>query len=686
MKICRYLAAAVALAALGVRAGDEFRLYNVVPMYIGHEAEQAAKALEYVEKTGEPLVLYSLSLHPEGKPAQARADRYIESYRAFAKALEGTKAKPGVLVQSILGHWPRSGGVSENWTRTIDQDGKPVRFCPLDEDFGKYIDHVFGELAKTKPAFIMLDDDVRAFSHGCECFCEKHVELYNTVCQSKHTSESLREAIAESKFGDRIYDVFFFVQRRTMEYAVVGRIRHAIDTESKGVPVGVCVAGEEHYFCEPYARIAAAVDRTPVLRASTGCYCEGLGADSFLPSYFRIQAFAARYGGRGIDLLDEADTCPHNLWSKGARSFYTHLAAAAFNGYRGAKTWYVNSLRSDGTEVPHGYLDMLVRHRGQLDAIAHAVTNTTYRGVAMPAFVRPQKWHLFHDHEEFFCEGKATEKIAVPFGVPVCTAFDLDNATNYVFILDNAAEVSRMNDLELDALFSGNVMVFRDAAIAITDRGRSELTGVTAAMRQFSFSREYDKVQKTSLRYRPETSGSALFELLKTAKVKPEVLSEFVTRSADGTNDTVVAPATTYFKNRLGGRVITAAYHGAMPPLQQYSTARKRWFVNCLDRLSGSPGVVCGNEQSVLLTERVSEDGTTYLFVVNLGTDPLESLKLRLPANSAFERMDDRGGWEKLKSGREGDYAVLPITIGFYDFTVLRVRQTVDRNLLKIIQ
>ena len=61
-----------------------FRLYNIVPMYLGHEAEQAARCVDMYERTGEGLALYSLALHPEGRPA--KADRYIASYRAFAKS------------------------------------------------------------------------------------------------------------------------------------------------------------------------------------------------------------------------------------------------------------------------------------------------------------------------------------------------------------------------------------------------------------------------------------------------------------------------------------------------------------------------------------------------------------------------------------------------------------------------
>ena len=101
------LAAVVVLATAGASfadSGSGYRLYNVVPMYLGHETEQAARCVEMFERTGEDTALYSLTLHPEGRPATDKVDKYVASYRAFAAALKGTKVKPGILVQAILGH------------------------------------------------------------------------------------------------------------------------------------------------------------------------------------------------------------------------------------------------------------------------------------------------------------------------------------------------------------------------------------------------------------------------------------------------------------------------------------------------------------------------------------------------------------------------------------------------------
>ena len=101
-------------------AQEPFRFYNIVPCNPGREELQAKDAVELEKRTWIHIALYCLSLHPEGFPASKKADFLIGSYRKFSRALQGSKVKPGVLIQSILGHWPRVDKEEEKWTRTVD--------------------------------------------------------------------------------------------------------------------------------------------------------------------------------------------------------------------------------------------------------------------------------------------------------------------------------------------------------------------------------------------------------------------------------------------------------------------------------------------------------------------------------------------------------------------------------------
>ena len=666
------IASAFLLSGAAAFAGEGYRLYNIVPMYIGHEAEQAAKCVEMYERTGVDLALYSLTLHPEGRPASAKVDRYVASYRAFAQALKGAKVRPAILVQAILGHWPRTDKDVEPWERTVDQDGKAVRFCPRDPGFAAYIDETFRKLAAEKPAFILTDDDVRAYSHGAECFCALHVKIFNARHGTDHTSGSLRAAVAAAKPGEAVYDDFLAMQREMMREDVVGRIRRAIDAVDPTIPAGICVAGEEHYLCAPLARAIAAKGQVPVLRCSTGNYCERMSAASFPPTYGRMLGFTAYYGDSGIRLLDEADTCPQNLWSKGARSLMTHLVASCFTGMAGAKTWYVNAIRADGTPVTRRYTDELARKRGYLDALACAVAGSRMTGLAVPCFTNHPNWHAVRNHGEFLVERDTVlEAAAVPFGVPVCASNDFGDR-RLVFALSTAQEVARLGDADVRTLLSGRVLLLRDAALALAKRGYSDLTGFSvevsprtedgAEMPPLTFNAERDNATGAMMGYSLASVGNVRIRINDGA----ERLSDFVFRPYAGASEIeTVAPATIVFRNRLGGVVLTTAYHVGMFSLHRYSAARKRWFVRLVDRLSGTRRpLVCENDQDVLVSVREKPDGTRLVLAVNLGTDPIEDLRLRLPAGAFYETLSCDGTWRPVKG---------PLALGFYEAAVFCV-------------
>ena len=74
--------------------GSNFTLYNIVPFSPGFEEQAAADCREYKDRTGCDLVLYSLTLHPEGRPAMEKVERYVASYRRLKRELFGSSVRP----------------------------------------------------------------------------------------------------------------------------------------------------------------------------------------------------------------------------------------------------------------------------------------------------------------------------------------------------------------------------------------------------------------------------------------------------------------------------------------------------------------------------------------------------------------------------------------------------------------
>ena len=666
-----------ALAACGlfclVCPASAFEAYNIVPMWIGHEDRQASNAVDLASRTDVRLSLYSLSLHPEGRPAQAKADRLVDSYRAYARALRGTDVKAGVLVQSILGHWPRNDKEIEPWTRTVDQDGRPVRFCPLDPGFGAYIDRVFTDLARERPAFIMTDDDIRAYSHGCECFCERHVALFNARRGTAYDADALRAAVDSGGPGDPDYDAFMAMQREMVEDGVIGRIRRAIDSVDPSIPAGVCIGGEEHFFAEALARKIAAKGQRPVMRCATGSYFERMTAARFPSSALRQLAFAEAFRGSGIDLLDEADTCPHNLWSKSGRAFFTHLVSAAFAGYAGAKTWYVNAEKPGGLAVARQYADELERGGRLLSELGTSVSGSSFCGLMAPCFTRPKNWHATRNHAEFFVDGTGCSDgtsfvdMTTAFGIPTGVSREF-GSPDTVFALTSREEAERLDDVELERIMRGSVIVFRNAALALTERGRADLIGAAVRASADKYTSELER--STGIRMRATSSLSGPVRL--TPENGAETISEFVFAVA-GSDETVVSPASVFFVNRLGGRVVTAAYSPDSHYLLRFNEARKRWLVGCVDRLSGrnAPTVV-GNDQDVFLMERKAAD-TRYVLAVNMNSEPIRRLSVRLGDGRSVWCLDSAGAWRPVEFVRRGVFAELDVPVGFYEAAVLKI-------------
>ena len=313
-------------------APDRFTVLNIAPFSPGSEDLLAKEMVEYRDRTGGDVVLYSLTLHPEGFPAMRKAEYLVESYRKLRRALEGSGIRLGVLVQSILGHWPRVDKDEESWTRSITLEGKQKRFCPIDPGCRAYVHDVARMLAQEKPCFILLDDDVHASgTFGVECFCERHVEMFNKANGTSHTAESLRAAVKGCKPGDAVCIAFQKMQRMFVN-DLVDVFRAAVDEVDPGIPSGACMPYREHRFAGVTAQRAAARGQEPVLRIDNSLYGQRTLVN-FAGNLAYTMAIGDWWRRRGVPhLLDESDTWPHNRWSMSASLLAMKLQAAAFCG------------------------------------------------------------------------------------------------------------------------------------------------------------------------------------------------------------------------------------------------------------------------------------------------------------------------------------------------------------------
>ena len=647
-----------------------FLAFNILPYSPGREQELAENAVDYFKQTGNDLVLYCMTLHPEGYPAMSKAERMIESYRLFKAELAGTGVQLGVLIQSILGHWPRVDKDEEPWTRSSNIDGKFTRYCTLDPNFRKYIFDVAAMLAREKPVFILGDDDIRSFALAApECFCERHTAKFNAMTGNNFTPDEYRRAVKESVVGDKVFTAWETL-RQAISMDTVTLIREGIDSVDPTIPAGTCMPGWKIRHCRNSAKAIASKSQPYVMRIANALYFEN-SAKVFPSVMVEAMALTDYHKDEIPFLLDESDSCPHHLFSKSSKGMHTKLYASIFIGLRGAKLWYVNT-RKFGYPLHKNYTKVLGKYHKSYDFLAGVIPQTRMTGVVVPASRYFPKWHSGHPElaREYFTEEPTIgSKFLGYAGIPFQCTFDLDR--DEVYTLAGEKNVSRFTDDDLRKLLSGKLYVDGPAAAALCERGFEKQLGVKAEMVDFRFNREVN-VQTHACYGISKAAGVPKLTLLDD---KAEVMTELGYGAYAGAEIERVAPATVFYRNELGGFVCTSAFHQDIP-YAQYNEARNRWYLEIFDKLNGKMlPVVCTEQQEVMTMTRDFADGNKLLYITNLNFDDLESIKLRfaeIPVSIC--RLTPAGSWEKTPFTVNGNEVTLQWHLACYDVAVFNIQ------------
>lgn len=627
--------------------------YNIAPYSPGDEKALADEMREYVARTGYSKVLYCLSFHLEGRPAMAKTHRLMESYRALKRELDGSEVELGVLLQSTLGHWPRVDKDVEPWQRTVNLDGEEVRFCPADPRFQAFMRETVRLVAAESPSLVMTDDDVRAFSHRPECFCPLHTAEFNRLTGRCATPEEYRLAVAGGKDAEATR-AFAAIQ----EGMVVGfarLVRRAIDEVDPSIPTAACMPGAEPFRAARTACALAGKGHVPILRLCNGQYSEFDPSACDLPRLVHwTQELYARNHDTVANLLDEADTFPHNLWSKSARSYHAKLSTSLFAGLVGAKLWYVNAHKR-GLPVSRKYTDIMAEHRGWYDALVEVARESRAEGVRIPMEIGGEGW---------------PRRIFGSYGVPFLVEADL--STDGIYALSGSAALDRLTDDDVRRILSHRVLLDGTAAERLSQRGFSSLIGVEAKRdASVKFTQE-----STPWGFDCGLSATDDVPILRPLPGARE-LTTLVFCTYNGAPAERVAPGATVFDNACGGRVVCGSWHDRVSGFKIYSESRRNWLWRLLEALDAEALPVTGDDDQPLLCQcRRAADGALLVEAVNLCYDSLEGLHLRLSrVPDAAQVMAPDGTWRPVaftKTTRPGVWR-LDVTLDMMQVAVVRL-------------
>ncbi|MBR4662974.1 MAG: hypothetical protein IKO93_03780 [Lentisphaeria bacterium] len=640
---------------------------NVVPFFPAKVDYMVSEAKRLAKEVGLINPAYSMTLQPEGDEPLKKIRYFAEKFGELRKKLEGTSVRPGILIQSIMGHgWNGQTICGKNWHYTININGKTTyRMCPEEPEFLQYVREIFLALTPHRPAFFLTDDDLRLINnstHGLECFCPLHMKLFNARSKRKFQPDELREYLMQAPSGDPVATLFDTIRQGSL-LKLARLIRSSIDEAGgEDIPCGSCAGGREYMLMERFCKTLAGKN-PPFLRIHNALYLEQRTLD--FPMRMRHTNLMKKAAGDIPVLLDEADTCPHNRFSKSSMGMHTHITGGILNGLSGAKLWITNMAEPEASESAR-YERIIAQHRGFYDALLNLCDGIDWLG---PRTVIPPKeygWRPAH-LSPYYLEWEDWQELYLNrFGIPGSYGdFDPKRVT-----LLCGSQARAMSKAELKRVLSGKVLIDGNAAFAIQEKGLGKLIGATPTHKEFRFACEIDQELGRTMPFQNDFSAPFF------TRIKGKVLSELFYRPFRSSPEmTPVATGSIYFENEFGGKNIVTAVAMRNIIYNMLKPVRKLWLLTLLKRLD--PALLpayCSINQDTYFRCGITRNQEQIGAIINLSFDTLENPEIifRKKPKKIFI-LNGNGAWKELKFSSKKDTITLDLTLGTYENMILKI-------------
>lgn len=617
---------------------------SIIPNFAGSESYLAELIRERHAKTGIEYYAMSYPLHPQGNDLYEKVKVQKASFRKLKELLKDEKGiNLGILFQSTVGHggvWNLTPQCSIEADHILKADGSfdPCR-CPLDDRFLEYIRNCVTLLCEEVPAFVMTDDDMR-MADGT-CYCDRHVKLISEMTGKEFTRETLAAAIEEAGPRSPVAIAFEEAQIIAME-RLCKTIREAIDAIDPTIRCGCCIAIVRLDYAERETR-ALAGNTAPFLRIANGTFLEGALRDAIWKDAF-TGFQTALFRNKGIPLLDESDTCPHNRFSKSARTMHAHISAGLLRGLSGGKLWLdqgIHPLR----DISRPYEEILGSHQKFYSELMKLAQEWHPEGCAIvvPAL---DKEPYPADGMTFWEKCSWTTGCLERCGIP--SRWETEPTPGIQLL--NGPQVDYFTDDELRRMFSGALLIDGPAAVKLTERGFSELMGVKAEPKDFCGNREVMADTGIAAIFH-KTASTPFLTMLPGA----EELSSVYFAQYTGCTPQKIMSGSTFFTNNLGGKIIVSA----MNPKEWHhkdvsNPGRKITYLSYLKRLGGVPCTLPEMQDSRLMCGSLPGGGMACA-VFNTSYDPLPVRITAAKSPQKFLRLTEEGEWTEEKFRMNGD-------------------------------
>lgn len=637
---------------------------SVIPLVEDDIDGIADDAVAQGDKTIIDGIAWLMRLCPEGNPVADLASQYAAIYRKIEpKVRARSKVKQGVLLQSTMGHGGYPGEVS-GFQTAVKADGSTVyRMCPLDSRFMDYIGRSCRTLAALKPDFFMVDDDTRLVWGAVPgCFCPLHLSALEKATGRKWTRQ---EAVEQLQLGDREFrDVWEKIYFDTME-AFYRTIRASFPSDTPGM---LCTTGVHFHFkyAKAFAQMLAAPGQVPIIRGAGANYA---GNNVYHCIYRRSSfAFQLKNIGPGVVYLQEADTCPQQLWSCSATREYENMVLQALEGVKGAKIWITRTFMTRERRSQLAYRRIFSQNRGIMSWAAKA--DFRQGGVVVP--------NVGVGEGECDWTGFAERYFALT-GIP----YRYGEAEKGEVTALCASSLSRLSRAEIERAFSGAVLLDGTGANWMSTNGYAKLIGADARpWARKTIQLHLDEKGFSLGGMRVDRALADLTSLHQGA----EVLSRLYNVPSMGSEPKYEAPGSIVFANSLGGRVIVMAQplRECMPKYYNQTLFGENyqvWIARLIERLGGRLPVRFAGAGPVLCeVGRTTADGDVFVL------DPLDIDDLIEPELDfakvpvSIERLMGDGSWKPVEfRAEQTGYIRLCDIIRAKNPTVYRCRTATQR-------
>lgn len=636
-----------------------------MPLDTEHIEEICQDIKEQYEGGVASCALFSMTLVPEGNPPSDKVGPLCRKYKKFKDRLKEMGLECGILVQATVGHGWILGDMFPYQTHVNFTDGASTRVvCPYDEGFKEYIYNVMATIASYEPSCIMIDDDFRTiWFKGEGCACPLHMKRFNELAETNLSDRELWKIVNEkTPLAKKYTDIFIDVQRESLTEAAK-IMRAGIDSVNPTLPASYCCCGNNAEFAYDIASILAGEGNPVTVRINNGNYTPQ-GARFFSRSFHRAATQIAKLKGKADIILAETDTCPQNRYSTSASSLHTHFTGSILEGANGAKHW-ITRLITYEPKSGTAYRKILSKHHGFYERLAEITPTLKWRGC-----------RIFVPSTPDFTYGRVKEEwdgwsycVLERLGLPMYFSSEMGGAV----CLEGDSD-SRLSDEEILEMLKGPLLLASDTAKNLINRGFQKYLGIDVC--------EWTGKQPVNEIFVSNGARTKIqMKLKELVPLSSEVtVDSYAYNTVDSEAYERLFPATTIYKNELGGTVFTfcgtpSADFNISDAFSFLNYSRKEQLISML-KMAGELPVYYPEDEEVYLRCADMENGDVFCALFNLSLDTAETTSLVcnfIP--KSFEMLMPNGSTKTLDFTSKGDKYILDTPLNTLDPLIIFIKK-----------